>query len=534
MGTFDHYRQRLVQRDLLKDPELLLTDPAGFGLSEATVLQRAIAWVICTGACPDRLWAEVVVQEAFGFVRPHAALNEMGVFAAIRGGKTLMAGLAVTYFTQNVDLTTGRGAHLLRGEVPRVSIVSVSKDQAESAYNYIRGAVEGSAALSPLLAKTPTADTITLKHPSGREMEICVVAGSKAGSSLVGRWCAGVIFDEAPLMALEDEGVVNLRDMVTNVRPRMLGGAKILFIGSPWGNDGFIHKLHEDNFGSEKQKAIIVRAQGDKLNPVAWTPEEQQTLLDKDERSYRVNFLAEFMDPESAMYSSRSVDAAMKRPDLVVPPTPGKKYSAAIDPGTRGNAWTFGIAETDDNSAFRVVYVQQWKGGYHPLVPSEVFADMSLRLEEYGCKQSVRTDQWSVDALRELALQQGIGLSEITLTPKNRTKRYESLKVRLDEGLLELPADPQVRSDLLAVKKRVTSEGFKIILPETADGRHCDYAAMLALLAGDYLEASKDPGVLSVAAGKPLDDDDVDDEPPGPYSWLGDEGEDFGQPDYEA
>lgn len=535
MGTFDAYRQRLVQRDLLKDPELLLTDPAGFGLTEATVLQRAIAWVICTGSCPDRLWNEPVVREAFGQVRPSPLLNEMGIFAGIRGGKTLMAALAVTFFTQNVDLTRGRGAHLLRGEVPRVSIVSVSKDQAESAYNYIRGAVEGSPALSPLLAKAPTTDTITLRHPSGREMEICVVAGSKAGSSLVGRWCAGVIFDEAPLMSLEDEGVVNLRDMVTNVRPRMLSGAKILFIGSPWGNDGFVYKLHEDNFEKPNQKAIIVRAQGDKLNPVAWTEEEQKLLLEKDERSYRVNFLAEFMDPESAMYSSRSVDAAMKHQDLVVPPTPGKKYSAAIDPGTRGNAWTFGIAETDDNVTYKVVYVQQWRGGYEPLKPSEVFTDMLPRLEEYGCKQSVRTDQWSVDALRELALQQGIGLSEITLTPKNRTKRYESLRVRLDEGLLELPADPQVRSDLLAVKKRVTSEGFKIILPETVDGRHCDYAAMLALLCGDYLEASKAPGVLNVVPGKPRDDDDdVDYEPPGPYSWIGDHGEHFGEPDFDS
>lgn len=533
--AFASYRARLTQTNLLKDPELLLTDPSGFGVTTATVLQRAIAWVMCCGYCPDRLWDEPDVREAFGNVRPQGKLNEMGVFAGIRGGKTLMAALAVVFFTQNVDLSQGRGAHLVRGEVPRVSIVSVSKDQAESAYNYIRGAVEGSPALRGLLSGTPTVDSLVLRHPSGREMEICVVAGSKAGASLVGRWCAGVIFDEAPLMSLEDDGLVNLRDMVTNVRPRMLTGSKILYIGSPWGNDGFVYKIFEDNFEKPDQKVVVVKARGDKLNPVAWTPEEQQLLLDKDERSYRVNFLAEFMDPESAMYSSRSVDAAMTRSEPVVPPTPGKKYSAAIDPGTRGNAWTFGIAETDDNVHYNVVYVQQWRGGYTPLVPSEVFREMLPRLEEYGCRQSVRTDQWSVDALRELALQQGIGLSEITLTPKNRNKRYESLKVRLDEGLLELPPDPQVRSDLLNVKKRITTEGFKIVLPETTDGRHCDYAAMLALLAGDYLEASLAPGVLAVQPGRPKDDDDgdVDMEPPGPYSWLGDNGENFGDRDHD-
>lgn len=504
------YRARLSGNRLLSDPELLLTDPAGFGVTGATPLQRAIAWVMCSGYCPDRLWEHDDVREGFGGVRPGSS-NEMGVFAGIRGGKTLMAALAVVFATQNIDLTKGRGAHLVRGEVPRVSIVSVSKDQAQSAYNYIRGAIEGSPSLSPLLVGKPTVDTISLRHPSGREMEITVVAGSKGGSSLVGRWCAGVIFDEAPLMALEDDGLVNIRDMVTNVRPRMLSGAKILYIGSPWGNDGFIYNVCQENFGKPDQKVIVVRARGDKLNPVAWTPEEQQTLKDKDERSYRVNFLAEFMDPESAMYSSASVDAAQQRTELVLPPEPGKRYSAAMDPGTRGNAWTFGIAETEDNVRYNVVLVKQWRGGSVPLVPSEVFEEMAVDLDAYSCKQSVNTDQWSVDALREIALQYGIGLSLTTITSANKTKRYESLRVRLDQRFLQLPPDPQVRSDLLNVKKRVSADGgFKVVLPETNDGRHCDYAAMLALLCGDYLQASAEATYKPSADDVLDDDDDVD------------------------
>lgn len=486
-------------------------DPAGFGLTGATVLQRAIAWVMCCGYVPDRLWAESDVVEGFGGVRPTGNLNEMGVFAGIRGAKTILASLAVTFATQNLDLSKGRGAHLVRGEVPRVSIVSVSKDQAESAFNYILGAVEGSDSLRPLLVGKPTADTITLMHPQGRPIEIRVVAGSKGGSSLVGRWCAGVIFDEAPLMALEDDGLVNIRDMVTNVRPRMLTGAKILYIGSPWGNDGFIYKVCQDNFGKPEQKVIVVRARGDKLNPVAWTPEEQQLLKDKDERSYRVNFLAEFMDPESAMYSSTSVDAAMQRTALVVPPEPGKRYTAAMDPGTRGNAWTFGIAETSDNVRYNVVLAKQWRGGSVPLVPSEVFKEMAVDLEAYGCRESVKTDQWSVDAMRELALQHGIGLSLTTITSANKTKLYESVKVRLTQSLLELPPDPEMRSDLLNVKKRISADaaGFKVVLPETNDGRHCDYAAMLALLVGDYLQSSGEAKTETVEAAKE-DPDDVD------------------------
>jgi hypothetical protein len=531
----DQYRAKLTGSRLMNDPEELLTSPAGFGVTQATVLQRAVAWVMCCGYCPDRLWAEPDVQEAFGGVRPGLkSFNEMGVFAGIRGGKTIMAGLAVVFATQNIDLSKGRGASLIRGEVPRVSIVSVSKDQAENAFNYIRGAVEGSSALSPLLVGKPTTDTITLRHPSGRDMEICVVAGSKAGSSLVGRWCAGVIFDEAPLMSLEDDGLINIRDMATNVRPRMLGGAKILYIGSPWGNDGFIYNICQDNFGKADQKVVVVRARGDKLNPTAWTKEEQEFLRDNDERSYRVNFLAEFMDPESAMYSSASVDLAMRRADMALPPEPGKRYTAAMDPGTRGNAWTFGIAETDDNVRFNVVFACQWRGGSTPLVPSEVFKEMAEHCALYGCAASVRTDQWSVDAMRELALQAGIGLSPLTITVANKTKLYESVKVRLDEKLLELPPDQVMRSDLLNVKKRVIPDGgFKVVLPETNDGRHCDYAAMLALLCGDYLQPSSEAAKMAKKAE--VFDDPMEEAEQLPYNSLpGWDNEPTDNQDYES
>jgi hypothetical protein len=504
----------------MQDPELLLTDPAGFALVNATPLQRAIAWLVGTGSVPLRFWEDADVRVAFGDVRPtgETLIDEFGIVAGIRGGKTLMAAMAVAWATQHVDLDTGPGANMVRGEVPRVSIVSVSKDQADTAFGYLRGAFEGSPALRPLLIGDPTADTIMVRHPSGRPIEICVVAGSKAGSSLVGRWCAGVIFDEAPLMAL-DEGLVRLSEMATNVRPRMLAGARIMYIGSPWGNSGFIYDLFNQNFGKPNPTCTWVRARGWMLNPVAWTEENQARLKAKDERSYRLNCLAEFMDPESAMYASVSVDKAMARTELIRPPEPGKVYTAAIDPGFSSNSWTFVVAETEDNVRFDVVFATQWTGsGEAPLKAGDVFDEMLPTLVEYGCTGSVKTDQYAAPPLVEIALTKGIGLSPLTITKANKFKLYASVGVRLDSGYLSLPPIPEMRADLLNVKKRVTGDGIKAVLPETADGRHCDYAAALALLIGDYLESSQE-----MKAGTPvqiLDDDDVDESQ---VNWFDDE-----------
>ncbi len=265
----------------------------------------------------------------------------------------------------------------------------------------------------------------------------------------------------------------------------MLTGARIMYIGSPWGNSGFIHDLFNQNFGKPRPVCVFVKARGDWLNPSVWTPEEQARIKAKDERSYRLNFLAEFMDPESSMYSSVSVDAAMTRTEVVRPPEAGKTYTAAIDPGSTSNSWTFGIAETDDNVRYDVVLCKQWTGsGSAPLVAGEVFDEMLPDLQAYRCTGSVKTDQYAAPPLVEIALTRGIGLSPLTITKANKLKLYSSVGVRLDSGYLSLPPLPEIRQDLLNVKKLQTSNGPMVRLQDTADGRHCDYAAMLALFGG--------------------------------------------------
>jgi hypothetical protein len=91
-------------------------------------------------------------------------------------------------------------------------------------------------------------------------------------------------------------------------------------------------------------------------------------------------------------------------------------------------------------------------------------------------------DQWAADALRDLAEEAGLTLVESTSTAAEKEDRYAALGTRLAEQEIELPPDTQLRTDLLAVKKRVTQTGVSIHLPKTGDGRHCDYAPALTLL----------------------------------------------------
>lgn len=462
----------------------------GFGLVSASPLQRAICWVLQGEPIPAELWENPEVSESFGSVSPSLVLNVILLLCGIRCGKTLLCAAAAVWAAFTVDVSTSAGIHLRPGETPRVSVVSATVDNANETLNYIVGAFTESPFLSALLAVSPmVGDTVTVRHPSGCTIDIKVAAMSSKGVNLVSRWCASVIFDEAPRMASEDEGVINLDEQVKAVRLRLLKKAWIMFLGSPVGAKGYVYEQYEANWKKPDQKVIVVKAFSYRMNPKAWTPEICRLAELADPDTYRCDVLAEFRDPETQLFSQAVLDGCTRATPLTIAPESGKRYVAVMDPAATTNAWTFGIAESPDNRRFRVVYVAQWRGSKtEPMSPKAILSELIPIAKNYRI-ETILTDQWSAQAIVDLALDQGMGVSPITVTPQNKSKMYLALLARAETAELELPPDPLVRRDFLNVKKRYSKGAVQIIAVETADGRHADYAAMMALLCGGYLDA---------------------------------------------
>src|SRR5204863_10112925 len=93
------------------------------------------------------------------------------------------------------------------------------------------------------------------------------------------------------------------------------------------------------------------------------------------------------------------------------------------------------------------------------------------------------------DALRDIAYGIGLVLKVEATTAASKTELFLALRNKLADDLVELHPDPVLRSDLLAVRRRVGQNGVTIDLPRTADGRHCDYAPALALVLGQVVDA---------------------------------------------
>lgn len=448
-------------------------------LTTASPLQRAICRVI-----DGRSLGECDALDAFGGVRPpEVRPSIVTILSAIRSAKSMIAAAVAIRATQTCDLSG-----LKRGEVPRVSVVSILKDLAQATYSHMTGTVLGSPDLAPLLVGQPTADSFALLNRDyDRPVEIKVVAGAKAGNTLVSRWSAGVVFDEAPRMQGQEDGVVNLDHALTAVQGRLLPGAQIMLIGSPWAPFGPVYEIYRRYWGKPSRTHVVIKAPGPAMNPVWWTPERCERLRDTDPVAYRTDVQAEFVDAEESMFADALVTASTRDAPMHIPYRPGHDYVAAMDPATRGNAWTLVVA-TRLRERKIVVYNRQWLATPgEPLRPRDVLRDVAEILSSYQI-DTAYTDQWAADALTDIADEFGLSLSEHPWTAAEKTRLFTNLATQMLEGMVELPPDPALANDLKLVRRVATQTGVAIHLPKSKDGRHSDYAPALAMALSKWVE----------------------------------------------
>ena len=474
--------------------EWYLTDPNAFGLTTASPLQRAISRVV-DGAPLVHFSDDPAVCRAFGDVRalPTSPPKEVAIFSGIRSGKSLFAACCAVRMALSCDVT---GLRL--GETPRVSVLSLTKDLADVIMGHVVGGIERSPLLRQMRIGQPQGDAVMLRHPSGMPVEIKVVAGSRAGSSLVARWSAGAIFDEFPRMVGGDEGVVNWTDSREAISHRLLPGAQLFHVGSPWAPVGPAYELCTKHWGAPTANLVVVKATAPDMNPVLWTPEKVAEAVAFNPDAAKTDVFAEFRTPEEAMFSSESIRKCTRAAtELVLPRRDGQQYVAAMDPATRGNGWSLVVA-TRERGRIVVVYANEWIGSRdEPLDPADTLSEIATVLVGYGLT-TVHSDQAFGDALIKLGWQAGVTIVQWRFVERERAEKYMAIKTRLDRGEIELPPVPALRNDLLHIRKRVTPTGYGVVLPLTSDGRHCDYGPSLMLALSKFIAEPEPMTVTTV------------------------------------
>jgi hypothetical protein len=154
----------------------------------------------------------------------------------------------------------------------------------------------------------------------------------------------------------------------------------------------------------------------------------------------------------------------------------GLAYAAVLDPCTWSPVWSLAVSTRrrclDGKTRASIVLARQWMRAPDPEV---VIRDALELLRGYGLEHA-----WTLPEAPAWAAKIGrrVGLS---LSPTDApASLYASMCLQLRDDGLELPDDPQLRADLLRARAR---PGASWELPRTPDGRHADYAPVVALAA---------------------------------------------------
>jgi hypothetical protein len=281
--------------------EDLLTSVDGFGLHNATPLQRAICRIV-EGVPLDDLLSHPHITQCVGDYRDCNGQRpkRVDIVSGVRTGKSLIAGVVATYASLTCDVS-----QLGSGEVPRVSVISIDKDKAQTVVDHMLGNIRRSERLRDRIIGKPLKASFSLMHPEEREIELMVVAGAGAGGSVVARWSAGVIADEFPRMSGEEDGnVVNFDEIVRSAEGRLLPGATILAIGSPWAPRGPAYRAVKERWLRPTPEHVVIRAPAYLMHPTWWSPERIAKMTPE---ARLTDVEAEFADKEAGLYSITSI-----------------------------------------------------------------------------------------------------------------------------------------------------------------------------------------------------------------------------------
>jgi hypothetical protein len=189
---------------------------------------------------------------------------------------------------------------------------------------------------------------------------------------------------------------------------------------------------------------------------------------------------------DEAVLEPYLIDRAMRTDEGDVPPDRRIPCIGAMDPSLGRNAWTFVIAgprTVEGRSVASVMLHREWRAPHgQPLDIGHVLEQIAGHCRAYGV-DTVVTDQFHAESLSAIADKMRLGF-EIRIDKAGaaqKVARWENLAMRFLDDAVELPRDRVVKSDLLAVRRRVSGNAFTISMAVDASGRHADFSPSIAL-----------------------------------------------------
>jgi hypothetical protein len=431
----------ITMRAALSDPALLGATLGG---------PSWLAWrVLLIAAMGEPLLADelALFTRLTGRTEPPAQrVEEFLAVAGRRGGKSRAMAALAAYIAGLCD-----HRHVLApGEKPMLLAIAPDQRQARIDLDYAEGVFLATPIMKQLV-KNRTADSLELKN--GVAIEVRAASFRR----LRGVTCLAVLADEASFWH-SDEASSNADTEILNaVRPSLATtGGLLAVISSPYAKRGEVWSTYRAHFGPDGDPQILV-AQGAsrEFNP-SLSERVVERALERDRAAATAEYLALFRDDIESFVSIEIVEACVERGVPVRPPLSGIQYRAFVDmSGGVSDSATLAISHSEGE---RVV-IDATREVKAPHSPEGVVDSFAETLRHYRVS-TVRGDKYAGEWPREQFRKRGIGYEP---ADKSRSDLYRDLLPMLTSGLITLPDNPRLVSQISQLERRTSRTGRDII-----------------------------------------------------------------------
>lgn len=227
-----------------------------------------------------------------------------------------------------------------------------------------------------------------------------------------------------------------------------------------------------------------------------------QFLYNEDPESFPREYLAKFIKSESNFIPGSIIDECTDKGILSRRPHEIEKnglkpaYVACMDPAFRNDDFAFTIGHMDQTGKVIQDFLHIWtpdKKHNVRLDPSVIIWQVGQFLKQWNIPV-VYSDQYQLEALQQLAQQQGFSIIGNDFTGQSKAKIYGSLETLLKTQRIRLLAVPEIRQQLSQLNKKQTAGNTVYI--GAPPGKKDDIATVVAMMS--HLALQHYPSVQSV------------------------------------
>jgi hypothetical protein len=414
---------------------------------------------------------------------PPDARRVCTVVAGRGSSKSYLTALLALYYAITSDLSM-----LAAGEHGHAIVIAPTRALARQILNYVKGAIDDNATLRGMVTRT-TQHEIELKRPDGREVTICIVPADKGGSSARGKSIVFGCLEETAFFESEGAAVVD-KDLLRAIKPRLLPGAPVFVISTPWAKRGLLWTLFDRNWNGPRDSIVAWAASTLLLNlKRVRTAVAAEWQADPDNARIELGSLdgkegPQFQDDSTSQYFGSDLIAQ----SVIDDPPEGVTYErkvAACDLAFKADGSALAIVGVrPDGTTIALDTLELKPNKRKGLLPSAVIADFASVLKKHGIPE-VFADSHSREAAREEFAKHGITLRDAP-NSHNRanTECHATVRGLFLEGRIKIPTREQA---LLRQLREITAkplEGgiIKFSKPRRA-GEHGDLGSAFILAA---------------------------------------------------